>query len=1003
MGCAASTSSSASNPAATQTPSSRSENHQSASEPQDFKLVNEQALGFRSQIFGSAANNVVISKTLMRAPSAKWDRDAPSSVPERFAVNHPAGSVARCAIERLSSVLSMNPPIGSDSVPMQLLTLKDKLSPDRFVPLLEVAAVLSGNSSHTNYKTLNQTGLRVDSKYYPEATNLESFCGRADEKLVEDVFLAVSEALAELHDQKTAHLNLHAGNVLRVPKSRVGGEEYRHQYLLADFGWGLFWSALTVSERTAFFKKGLGDAILPPERRLRGDAEAILATDDVKEDVWALGVLLHKLICGFVPPLTDSVAGHNRNSKVTAEELSFPLKSSSGWTVGGRWVWLLSTILTLDPNCRPSDLRAVRDEFCQRTVRPGTHAIGTPSIPLLQTFSDVDRCCALPSGNSLFSQDSNEDAQAMRPVTKPQSLPGFQPPSTSVLAQDTEQDSQATSLELSGSHGSCLPKGPKSRRESTASRHRLHKLSPWGSAPILITQQRLSLGRNVESFLEESDSIRCVLCGGDMAPLAFSCEQCPDFTLCSGCFVEHGEEHDPEHCILSFTVEPSKEVLAESKRLNSTTIGKDQKSSSDPCGSYVSGLRLFPRTLTILGPRSSQPASKPASGQKLAGDRSGGAPGATGEAMEERIVRECLEQRTAGLELCDLNLTLVPPSMSVTIAVDRISAFLHVTTLDLANNAIKEIPPELCRLFPSLTTFLAGNNQLASFPDTVSELVNLQRLELHRNKLTSMPASIARLNKLQYCSLDDNDLDNIPDFVWEMPSLETVFLAMNPKLKCWPPLHVLVDCLEGVRNLQLGLDNAPSLWNVFRTTVSERCPSLTVVWNKIYPDEILPGRLYLGALRSAQSLEVYEELRIGSVLTVGRGLLPKIMPGMKHFTLDVDDLPGSSIVDRFAPCFQFIDEAPKLKPDAPGVLVHCWAGMSRSATCVIAYLMQKYQWRLADAYAHTKMRREAIHPNDGFMEQLKAYDRHLFPASADTSLSPPGPAPIPEFPIQNAN
>jgi protein-tyrosine phosphatase len=166
------------------------------------------------------------------------------------------------------------------------------------------------------------------------------------------------------------------------------------------------------------------------------------------------------------------------------------------------------------------------------------------------------------------------------------------------------------------------------------------------------------------------------------------------------------------------------------------------------------------------------------------------------------------------------------------------------------------------------------------------------------------------------------------------------------------------------------------------------------VWNKIYPDEILSGLLYLGALRSAQSPEVYEELRIGSVLTVGRGLVPKIIPGMSHFTLNVDDLPGSSIVDRFADCFRFIDEAPELKPDAPGVLVHCFAGMSRSATCVIAYLMQKFQWRLVEAYAHTKARREAIYPNDGFMQQLLKYDGDLFPGADPTDLEQLGRGPV---------
>jgi hypothetical protein len=722
----------------------------------------------------------------------------------------------------------------------------------------------------------------------------------------------------------------------------------------------------------------------------------------------------------------------------SGRDLEFPLKGPSGWVVSERWVWLLSSLLTTDPQLRPKDLRSVRDEFQQRTAkRKVSVAEASPFAPVQLAEFQPTALCKFPSAISISSETGKAAKRASGPRGRSTFGGGFQLNLASFLLADTDQQSQSTTSLVSSRTGSYNPP-PASKLSSSlsvdANRCNQPKVSPDGpfidqmASPPLA----LSLAHPGEIFVDESDSIRCIRCDGDVAPLAFRCIQCPGFTLCSACFVEHGESHDPEHCILTFAVERVQDLglglsggqsvrggwrSVHSESMAGTSVADESLASLEgsknmfipaaalsshertvlgmtgrlPVGRHIETLKRKRSAWTLsstqeitpfkLSPALPDPMvektetdnhQKEPGGANLTTERLVGAP-------EDEIVTHCRAALSATLELCELGLQSVPARI---LSVDsRRLPFMHVTTLDLANNSIKEIPPELCRLFPSLTTFLAGNNQLTSFPETVSELVNLQRLELHRNKLTSMPASIVRLNKLQYCSLDGNDLDNIPDFVWSIPALETVFLAMNPSLKRWPPLHVLVDCLEGVRNLQLGLDNAPSLWSVFWTTVSERCPSLTVVWNKIYPDEILPGRLYLGSLRSAQSPEVYEELRIGSVLTVGRGLLPKIMPGMSHFTLDVDDLPGSSIVDRFAPCFQFIDEAPKLKPDSPGVLVHCWAGMSRSATCVIAYLMQKYQWRLADAYAHTKMRREAIHPNDGFMEQLKAYDERLFPRS----------------------
>jgi protein-tyrosine phosphatase len=54
------------------------------------------------------------------------------------------------------------------------------------------------------------------------------------------------------------------------------------------------------------------------------------------------------------------------------------------------------------------------------------------------------------------------------------------------------------------------------------------------------------------------------------------------------------------------------------------------------------------------------------------------------------------------------------------------------------------------------------------------------------------------------------------------------------------------------------------------------------------------------------------------------------------------------------------------------VLVHCAQGKSRSATIVIAFLMQQYGWSHLQALAHTQAARSIVKPNEGFMRQLAA-------------------------------
>jgi protein-tyrosine phosphatase len=59
----------------------------------------------------------------------------------------------------------------------------------------------------------------------------------------------------------------------------------------------------------------------------------------------------------------------------------------------------------------------------------------------------------------------------------------------------------------------------------------------------------------------------------------------------------------------------------------------------------------------------------------------------------------------------------------------------------------------------------------------------------------------------------------------------------------------------------------------------------------------------------------------------------------------------------------FIDRQRK----STNVLVHCYAGISRSTTIVLAYLIYKYKWTLAEALRTVSSIRKIVCPNPGFM------------------------------------
>ena len=144
------------------------------------------------------------------------------------------------------------------------------------------------------------------------------------------------------------------------------------------------------------------------------------------------------------------------------------------------------------------------------------------------------------------------------------------------------------------------------------------------------------------------------------------------------------------------------------------------------------------------------------------------------------------------------------------------------------------------------------------------------------------------------------------------------------------------------------------------------------------------GALLIGGIDAATNPYILQSHQIGAVLTVSNELSNITFPAhINHMVIPVEDSNVSDISRFFAQAIDFIASC----RNYTNVLVHCRVGASRSATLILAYLMKEFGMGLNEAFGFLKEKRWKIHPNPGFMNQLRQFERFVFHKRRSNSFS----------------
>ncbi|HYE74444.1 MAG TPA: dual specificity protein phosphatase [Blastocatellia bacterium] len=139
---------------------------------------------------------------------------------------------------------------------------------------------------------------------------------------------------------------------------------------------------------------------------------------------------------------------------------------------------------------------------------------------------------------------------------------------------------------------------------------------------------------------------------------------------------------------------------------------------------------------------------------------------------------------------------------------------------------------------------------------------------------------------------------------------------------------------------------------------------------------VIPG-LYISSAMTAYDKKMLKAEGITHICQCMDGK-PPYPDSFQYLVLPVLDHESANLKSRFYESNEFILTA--RDDPAARILIHCQAGISRSATVMIAYLMYELHISGDQALALVRAARPFVRPNDGFAKQLVEFECELFEA-----------------------
>jgi len=167
------------------------------------------------------------------------------------------------------------------------------------------------------------------------------------------------------------------------------------------------------------------------------------------------------------------------------------------------------------------------------------------------------------------------------------------------------------------------------------------------------------------------------------------------------------------------------------------------------------------------------------------------------KALDE--LKRCVVEQSESFRVRECGLSALPPAIAQIECIKYLSLYSNRFTrvpaevlemrwlkgLDLEDNEVRSLEPELFASLPNLVGLNVSRNRIMRLPEEISTLVFLETLDARENEIAVLPDTIGELGGLTRLFLDKNSMQTLPPSIGRLQNLE-LFHAASTELATLP-------------------------------------------------------------------------------------------------------------------------------------------------------------------------------------------------------------------------